>query len=160
MNIAPEHRRLEFSAETRYRGQVWQLTLPLESGCIADAEALGGIVEDFHALHEHHYFVRDPHQAVEIVSLNCLAIGRLPQLQMAKDKIARSGKLTPKGTRQAYFAGDGSWTDVPVFAEEGLMAGDRIDGPAIIEAPITTIVVFPRSTAAVSVFGSLIVDIV
>ena len=37
-----------------------------------------------------------------------------------------------------------------------LAAGTRIDGPAIIREPTTTVVVYPASTAVVTPFGNYI----
>ena len=59
--------------------------------------------------------------------------------------------------RRAYFAETGS-VDVPVHFGEDLLPGALIDGPAIIEEPTTTIVVFPGTSARVGGSGSYILE--
>ena len=48
----------------------------------------------------------------------------------------------PSGKRQAWWPGLG-WTDTSVHDADGLRPGHRVRGPAIVEAPLTTVVVPP-----------------
>jgi N-methylhydantoinase A len=42
-----------------------------------------------------------------------------------------------------YFATHSGWTPTPIYLGEALEAGVRLAGPAIVEEPDTTIVVYP-----------------
>ncbi len=57
-----------------------------------------------------------------------------------------SGKEPPaeasKGQRQAYM--DGQWQTFNIWEMDHLKAGNRVDGPAIIEHPMTTLVIPPQ----------------
>jgi N-methylhydantoinase A/oxoprolinase/acetone carboxylase beta subunit len=44
-----------------------------------------------------------------------------------------------RGERRVYLGGDQGATQVPVFAAEGLVVGDQLEGPAIVEAEDTTV---------------------
>jgi len=46
------------------------------------------------------------------------------------------------GTRSAWWPGHG-WTETSVFAAETLNPGNQLSGPAIVESPLTTVVVPP-----------------
>jgi N-methylhydantoinase A/oxoprolinase/acetone carboxylase beta subunit len=46
------------------------------------------------------------------------------------------------GNRQAWWPATG-WTDTPVYEADALRPGNRLEGPAIVEAPLTTVVVPP-----------------
>jgi N-methylhydantoinase A/oxoprolinase/acetone carboxylase beta subunit len=46
------------------------------------------------------------------------------------------------GKRQAWWPGHG-WTDTSIFNAEAMRHGHRLEGPVILEAPLTTIVVPP-----------------
>jgi N-methylhydantoinase A/oxoprolinase/acetone carboxylase beta subunit len=46
------------------------------------------------------------------------------------------------GKRQAWWPGRG-WTDTSIYHADALRPGHRLEGPAIVEAPLTTVVVPP-----------------
>jgi N-methylhydantoinase A len=61
-----------------------------------------------------------------------------------------------KDTRPAYFGG---WVDTPILDGDKLRAGNRIEGPAIIEEVTTTIVIFPDDVAHVDRLGNVVIDL-
>ena len=56
--------------------------------------------------------------------------------------------------RQAYFAG--GLVDTAIFLGDQLDVGAVVEGPAIIEEPTSTLVVYPGSVARVSAGGRYI----
>jgi N-methylhydantoinase A/acetone carboxylase beta subunit len=61
-----------------------------------------------------------------------------------------TGGATPpedasRGERPIYWAGD--WHDAALWDMEALVPGNRVDGPAVVEAPATTMLVPPGYTA-------------
>lgn len=56
-------------------------------------------------------------------------------------------------TRNAYF--DGARVDCPVYDGSSLPAGARIDGPAFVELPTTTLVIYPQQTAVQESTGDI-----
>ena len=59
-----------------------------------------------------------------------------------------------KGSRQAYFKGDG-FLETPLFDFDKLLPGNEVNGPAIIEADETTIVVPPGYNASLDGFKNI-----
>ena len=59
-----------------------------------------------------------------------------------------------KGSRQAYFKGDG-FLETPLFDFAKLLPGNEVKGPAIIEADETTIVVPPGYNASLDGFKNI-----
>jgi N-methylhydantoinase A len=55
------------------------------------------------------------------------------------------GAVTELGRRSVWF--DGDFVDVPVLDGTSLPAGTRVPGPAFVELPTTTLVVYPHQTA-------------
>jgi N-methylhydantoinase A len=153
MGIPPEDRRVEFTVEARYPGQIWQITLPLTVETFAAETDVAAMVEDFHALHERLYSVRSPGDPVEIVEINARAVGQLPEVPLPYMKPA-DGVPQPLGYRSAYFRELGRVDRLPVYRGADLGAGSEIEGPALIEEPLTAIVVPPRAVARVSRFGN------
>ncbi|MFO1058105.1 MAG: hydantoinase/oxoprolinase family protein [Dongiaceae bacterium] len=165
MAVPAGHRALGFSAEARYRGQVWQLTLPLGASRIPDAAALAAVVEDFHRLHEKRYFVRSPDDVIEFTEWNVMAIGHAAAVEPAPAAApqgpaagAQAGAAAA-GRRPMYFREIGGVAEVPVFRGEALAPGQEIAGPAVIEAPLTTIVLYPASRARATALGNIWIEL-
>jgi N-methylhydantoinase A len=56
-----------------------------------------------------------------------------------------------------YFAG--AWQSTRIYDRAGLAAGSVISGPAVVEAPDTTILVNPGQSARMDRFGNLVIDV-
>ncbi len=146
MRVPADRRDLQLTAEARYAGQVWQLTLKLPRHRIEGAAGLAAVVEAFHALHEHHYAVRanDP---VEFTEWNLLAIGRLAV--ETQTNAGPAGTTTPGPTRhRAVFLKDaGGMLDLPVHDLAALPPGTHLQGPALVESSLT-VMLLPKGAAA------------
>ena len=148
---------IDFSrfANMRYPGQQFDLSVPLPAGEVGRAD-LEGAAEGFHRLHEesHTYAQRDQAPIISSLRLRAALPGSkvaLPQARPAE------GPPTPKLHRRAYFQ-DG-YVDTPVYDGPSLGAGARVEGPAIIEEPFTTIVVWPQDAAEVDRWGNYVMTI-
>ena len=71
---------------------------------------------------------------------------------------ARSGAPAPHSRQAIFFAGHRE-LETPRFHGEDLAPGIAIDGPAIIDEPTTTIVVYPRSRARVTEMHNYLLEI-
>ena len=58
----------------------------------------------------------------------------------------------PRTTRRAFF---GAWREVPVYALDALQPGHAFDGPAIVEAETTTVIVGAGDQVTVNAMGWL-----
>ena len=79
------------------------------------------------------------------------------------EKIARGGKsptqAAHRGKRKVYFPELGKAVPTPTFARDELRAGNRIDGPALIEEYASTTVVLPGDKLRVDEFGNLVIEV-
>lgn len=57
------------------------------------------------------------------------------------------------GRREAYWPQIGEWRDTPVYRFEELLPGHMVDGPAVIEAELTTIIVPPGDRLTIDKHG-------
>ena len=132
--IPQDDRHIELSADMHYKGQAFELTVPLRS-LELDEAALSALLSDFHDLHRQYFSYSNPGSPVEIVSLRASAIGRLPK-PVAKAAEARdSGK--PIGNRRIWLSG--GWRDVAVWNRADVFLGATIEGPAVIEEAYTSV---------------------
>ena len=161
--------RTEYLVEGRYAYQVWELEVPLAAPRFAGAADVERLARDFDAVHERVFAVAEAGQRVECLTWKARltsAIAR-PQLVMAGGSGAgAAGDAAGAGPnghaaaveRQAYFPGEG-WVLTPVLEGASLAAGTRIDGPAVIAEPTSTLVVPPRSHATVTPQGHYLLEV-
>ena len=148
--------RKEFFAEARYKSQVWELDTPLPVTALPLAEgrrqARRGVPRRARPR------LRGARRG-ERGRVRQLARHDLDPARRARrsTRPASAGAASPSRRRRvpAYF-GNGKERRTPVFRGLDLKPGDTIAGPAIIEEPTTTIVVYPATSAQVSPSGHYI----
>ena len=147
--------RIEYFAEARYLAQVWELDTPIPCGRFTSQADIDVLTASFHDLHERVFAVRDENSPVEIINWK----GRLT-VELSK-KMERSPNAdsfraqAPDHSRTCFFGGDAG-VDTPIFKPADLRTGMVISGPAIVEEPTTTLVVYPGMTAKISGAGNYI----
>ena len=68
----------------------------------------------------------------------------------------RAPNEAQRGTRAVHA--DGRWHEAPVYERLELAVGARVQGPALLEQPDTTIYVDPGLHAEVDRFGNLVIQ--
>lgn len=137
---------LERLLDMRYRGQSYELTIPLTPDFVAR----------FHQTHAHVYGHSEPSLPVEIVNLRVRAVGRLPRPPLSRAKTTTS---TPEAFDHRPVVLAGGLAAVPFYQGERLQPGHRLAGPAIINQPDTTIFIGPGDRLRVDEFRNLIVEL-
>jgi N-methylhydantoinase A len=151
--------RIELLVEARYRAQVWELDTVLPKVCVNDAADIAALAEAFHQTHERVYAVRDEGSPVEFVNWKGRIAIRLFAPPPPPDVTATAHRPAPDTERPCFFVETGR-TATPVYRGSMLQPGAQIAGPAIIEEPTTTIVVYPGLSAALSAAGNYILHCV
>jgi N-methylhydantoinase A len=95
--------------------------------------------------------------AIRLFNLRIAVIGRRPKLDLARLAPAAGSSLAAArlGTRAVYVGG--KWVEAAIYARLDLPIGARIDGPAILEQPDTTIFLEPDLAGEVDRFGNFII---
>jgi N-methylhydantoinase A len=173
--FAEEQMAIQRSADMRYFGQAWEVRVEVPPGPLTRAAAGAG-VENFHAAHEQTYgFSYRPsapsegaasavragaargRQRVEWVNLRVTGVGPMRRPPVAGSAtLAGEASRARVGSRPVFF--DGTYVETPIYDRARLGAGDTLDGPAIVEEPGSTTVVFPTLAARVDAFGNLILS--
>jgi len=151
------HRALELSADTRYSGQDYALTIPLESERL-DAKSLDALREAFHREHDKTYGYRSDAEEVQIVALRALARGlsevsRVPPTL----KVTEVAGWKPSGDRKAFFGSEVGWVTSPVIGRKDL-AEKASPGPMIIEEDNSLTLVPPDWNAALDEWSNIVVE--
>jgi N-methylhydantoinase A len=148
--VPAERRDLVRLADVRYRRQAYELTIPVEAGPIT-RDTLSRLAEQFHDQHARTYGHANRAEAVQLVNLRLTALGRLPDLALRQATDPARARLRH---RSVWFVATG-FVDTPVLWRDGLAIGRVINGPAVIEALDSTIVIPPGWRALVDDLGYL-----
>ncbi len=141
---------LEAHIEARYRGQSYELAVPLALPVTGDS--LAAAQSAFHALHQARYGLSDEARDVEAVTLR-LRVRRAAQLPDERAAVADDYDATTTDYKTVRFA-DG---DLPtaLFERDELKPGARFSGPSLVFQFDTTIVVPPAWSARVDGWENL-----
>jgi N-methylhydantoinase A len=144
--------RLERMAALCYPGQTFDMAVPLPGrGGQVTARVLADTVERFHRMHEelHTYASRDQEPVLRGLRVKAVAVEEKPTLPRAP----RRAQGNPRtGARKAFFRG--RYVSTPIYDGPRLAPRQTILGPAIVEEPFTTIVVYPGQRATVDERGN------
>jgi len=132
--VAPSARRFVFAADLRYRGQGYELTVPL-SAEPPDAAALASVAASFHEMHAQRFAHADPAGAIESVALRLTAMGVVAKPPAAAAATAQSSGAAR--TARVYL--DGSWSEIPMRERATLAAGESLAGPVQIVEDYSTL---------------------
>jgi N-methylhydantoinase A/oxoprolinase/acetone carboxylase beta subunit len=137
--IDPANRKFELSADLRYRGQAFELTVPWGEVPI-DEGGIGEVCQRFHALHAQRFSYANSEDAVELVTLRLAAIGRMARPQFsAGEPLSADGSAA--GRRGVYV--DGQWKNIATWRRDAIGSSLEIVGPAIVEEDYTAVYVAP-----------------
>ncbi|OGA37746.1 MAG: hypothetical protein A3G80_11825 [Betaproteobacteria bacterium RIFCSPLOWO2_12_FULL_62_13b] len=139
------------SVSMRYARQVHEVPVPVE-GSLAGPQSMERLVAAFDGIYEHRYGKGTGSRSAVIEITNChlQLVQVLPKAAVAG--AYPKGPLTASGRRRVYLEG---WTEVPVYRWERLPLGSSFTGPALVDAPGTTVWVGPRHALKVDDLGNL-----
>ncbi len=131
----------------RYIGQMASWYAPVPSGRIGSIEDMDKVIIDsFEQAYTSIYplAARMPESgyAVTVAVVQSYADKRKPTVRIHELSDKEPSKEAHKGKRAVFF--EGEWSDWDVWEMDPLKAGNHIIGPAIIEHPMTTVVIPPR----------------
>jgi N-methylhydantoinase A len=149
---------IEFLTEARYLAQVWELETPLPFARFRDQADVDGLVESFHKVHERVFAMRDVGSPVECVNWKARLVVKLASEVKPGATATVTTAPMPSTTRPCYFGGNAP-VATPIYKSSDLQPGFKITGPAIVEEPTTTLVVFPQTSTTVSGAGNYIFGI-
>ena len=152
-----EERSSEFFVEARYPYQVWELEVPLATGHFEEPAEVETMVQAFHRVHERVFAVSEPGQHIECIYWKGRATARLPKPELARAALDGTNAPEPVSVRRAWFGAQGA-LDTRCFRAESLSARHSLAGPAIIEEPTTTVVVYPGWHATVTETGDYLMS--
>jgi N-methylhydantoinase A len=147
--------RREYAVEARYPNQVWEIEVRLGENRFADSGDVEGFRQSFHAAHRELFAVEDVGSEVEILTWRARATGSLRPPGWSPPPPEHAAIKVRPGSRRVYFGSDG-FAEAQVRSFDDLSVGSRLAGPAIVESPVTSIVVEPGVEIELLESGSLL----
>jgi N-methylhydantoinase A len=141
------------SADMRYAGQEHTVNVPISAGTNGGAEE---VERRFHELHDQLYTFRLT-SPIEFVSFRMTAFGAVRKPELARIPTNGDARAALKGTRDVDFDELGR-QESRIYERSGLGAGTELEGPAVIEEPAASTVVFPGQRLRVDEYGNLIIE--
>ncbi|HTN70072.1 MAG TPA: hydantoinase/oxoprolinase family protein [Methylomirabilota bacterium] len=151
--------RVMRSVDMRYRYQVHELNVPFPAGisAITDQE-MEDLYARFDQLYEKAFGQGSGYREAgkEILTFRLTATGLLKKPDMRPEPVRSSnGEEAAKGHREVYFEEEAKFIPTRVYNFEKMQPGTAFPGPAIIETPVTTIVVNPNDRADMDEFRNI-----
>jgi len=148
------------AADMRYVGQEHPVTVQLPAE-VFRRRSRDALKRRFDEEHLRRYGTCAPEEPAEIVSLRATVTGAMKKPRL--ERIARGGRSplssAHRGKRKVYFAELGKSLATPSYAREGLRAGNRIEGPALVEEHASTTVLLPGDRLRADEFGNLVIEV-
>ncbi len=142
------------SVNMRYARQVHELRVPVEYS-LAEPDAASRLLAAFDSAYERRYGrgTGSRNAVVEITSCHLQLVHVLPKARMSRP--CSGSRLQPFSARRVYL---NSWVEVPVYRWEQLPSGASFSGPALVEAPGTTVWLAPPTQVEVDNLGNLLLE--
>ena len=156
MDVPADARMQDYVVEARYPYQVWELDVALPCRRFESQADVDALVAAFHETHERVFAVKELGQSVECLYWKGRARVHLPKPTLAAATGEAQGAPSAE-PRPMWWGGDDP-QQTPVFLGAALSPGERIAGPAVVELPTTTVVVYPGWTATVTERGDYLLE--
>ena len=146
----------EASVELRYRGQAYEIELPIEDMRTLTQEGLFEIEKAFHEEHRQLYGYAMQEHPTELVNLRLVgeiepAKPQLPKLVESTQSVEAHSQRTIRFSRELAL-------ECPVYDREDLQPNWNCDGPVLIEGTESTILVHPGWKLRVDEFGTIFLE--
>jgi N-methylhydantoinase A len=156
--IEPAQMAFQVSLDLRYVKQYHEVTVPVAPEVIET----GDLVAIQGALHTAHnrlygYDLSAEGTELELINVRVRALGHTRKPELPERKVGGTDpEAALKGVRRAFVPETDSFAEVPVLDGHGLLAGNVVEGPALIERTDTTIFVSQAFVAEVDRYGSCV----
>lgn len=143
-------------AGLRFRRQVHELQVPITDGDYG-ADAAAAALKRFRAEYER-LVGRGTVAADAVAEVVGVGVEARHPLPFGADlPHRREGRAEPVRTRSAWF--EGRSVECPVYDGDSLPTGAGVAGPAFVELPTTTLVVYPGQSAEADAVGNLLLHL-
>jgi N-methylhydantoinase A len=144
---------IEAALDLRYRGQSYELTVPLNTPITA--ESVSAARDAFHAAHARRYGYAIEDEPVTAVTLRVRGVGKGADAPLPRDPLSPAdASAACVGEKSVWFTPEEP-TPTRCYTRAALRPGHRFTGPAIVFQYDTTILLPPRWQARVDTWHTI-----
>lgn len=153
--FGPAEQVLTRTVDVRYAGQEHTVTVPVPDVTVSVADA---VERAFTELHERQYghTMDDP---IEITTMRLRATGVVGKPTLRRLESRAGGTPGSDGTRPVYQSAKQPSVLYTLHTRESLLAGDEIDGPAVISEHTATTVIHTGDRLRVGAYGEMVITV-
>lgn len=144
-----------YSADMRYKGQSFEIEVPLEIEWI-DAGRIEETARAFHDAHERVYDYCDRAAPAQFINLRIVACAPVQKPDFAPAP-SRAGAPEPYAHKPIFE--EGILRTAPFYERRNLTSGHRFDGPAVVTQDDATTLVLSDYGAEVDTYGNLLLKL-
>jgi N-methylhydantoinase A len=143
------------TVDVRYAGQEHSVTVAFPG---QDGDVVRSIEEDFTRLHERQYghAMDDP---VEITTFRVRATGVVDKPSLPEMRPRQEGAPEPTGVRSVFLSDQQPDAKYALYTRETLLAGDVLEGPAVVAEHTATTVLHAGDVLRVGRHGEMVITI-
>jgi N-methylhydantoinase A len=158
--IAADSATFTFLADLRYVGQEHTIPIPIGDPKLLSTDP-AVLRAAFDGEHDRRYGQAAPDERLEIVNIRLVVTAARPDALAERwlSEPWRAEPPVPDQWRDVIFADAAQPVRTRIVWRPSLLAGGRIEGPAVIEEPNATTLIHPGDVATVSDAGHLIIDV-
>jgi len=145
---------LLYTADLRYRGQSFEIETVLQEDWMEKGN-LAAIAGAFHAEHARVYDHADEEAAVQVINLRLVILGAAPKPEL--NHLAK-GDAAPEPIGELEVFYDGGTHKAALYERATLRAGQRIEGPAVIQQDDCTTCILGGFTAEIDTYGNILLN--
>ncbi len=159
--VADASIKLLRSVDMRYRRQIHIVEVPVD-GAIATDEDAEAIVPAFESIYEAYFGAGTavPEAGVEITTLRVTAIAATSRPTISRHPDGGSEPdAALKGTRDVFIMDENDFVNVEIYDGHRLGAGNRLQGPCVIEYSGSTIFLHPNQVGTIDGFLNCVISV-
>ncbi len=156
--IQTDARRVALSVDMRYAGQNYELSVPLPTGPITPA-VIDALAAGFADAHQRLYGFVAEEEPMQLVTFRAEATGIVPKADIRPAAETGPDPHAAELGRRDVWLRAGAFVSCPLYDRARLTAGNRIDGPAIVEQMDATTLIAPGVTATVDPYLNLLLEL-
>lgn len=145
-------------ADMRYTLQLAEVATPVQSEAV-DVEGLESISTGFAHLYERLYGKGSgfAEAGLQLITYRTRAVGVLPIRPQLGEIESAIGDPVPSSSRRVFLDARRGWQETDIYDYRDLAAGHELKGPAVVEAPTTTVALPEGCIGRVDRLGNLII---
>ena len=149
---------IEYIIEAKYSGQVWEIEVPIIFDKNHKIKNVSILEKEFHKTHKKMFEVDDIDSDIEIMQWYARISCKMSNTNLTINKGKSKFNKKDSEFRNVFFKKLGS-LKTKVLNYENLKVGKTLIGPAIIEAPFTTVLIDPKVKFKLNNFNNLEINL-